>query len=82
MMILFYAIRIYEVILIIRIFMSWMRPDPYHPFVQWIYRLTDPVLDPIRRMLPLNFGGFDFSPIIVFLLLGLLKGALFGGAFL
>ena len=51
MIYLYYAIRLYEIILIARILMSWIRPDPYHPVVQWIHRLTDPVLEPVRRML-------------------------------
>lgn len=79
MIILFYLIRLYELVLIVRIFMSWMRPDPYHPVVQWIRRLTDPVLEPVRRMLPTNAMGIDFSPLIVFILLDFLKRILFGG---
>ena len=75
---LYFAIRIYEVILIVRIFMSWMNPDPSNVFVEWIYRLTDPVLEPIRRILPGSGMGFDFSPIIVFIILDLIKRAIAG----
>ena len=77
MVLLFYIIRLYELILIVRIFMSWIRPNPAHPVVQWIYKLTDPVLDPIRKMLPMNAMGLDFSPIIVFILLEVIKGMIF-----
>jgi YggT family protein len=73
MMILYAAIRIYEVILIARILMSWVRPDQDQPVVRWIYRLTDPVLEPVRRAIPINAGGIDFSPIVVFIILDLLK---------
>jgi YggT family protein len=79
MQILFFAIRIYELILIVRVFMSWIRPDPSHPVVRWIYNVTEPVLEPVRRMLPIQAMGIDFSPIIVFILLGILKRVLFGG---
>jgi YggT family protein len=53
--------------------MSWIRPNPYHPVVQWIHKLTDPVLEPVRRMIPMNAMGFDLSPIVVFILLDILK---------
>lgn len=78
MQLIYTIIRIYEVILIVRIFMSWVRPDPSHLIVQWIYRITEPVLAPIRRILPTNRMGIDFSPIVVFLLLYILKQVLIG----
>jgi YggT family protein len=73
MIYLYYAIRLYELILLVRIFMSWIRPNPHNPIVKWIYGLTEPVLEPFRRMIPSNSMGFDFSPIIVFILLDILK---------
>ena len=76
---LYYAIQFYELILIVRIFMSWIRPDPSNPIVEWIYRLTEPVLEPIRRLLPIRGMGIDFSPIIVFILLSILQRAILGG---
>jgi YggT family protein len=77
--ILLYAIQLYEIVLIVRVLMSWIRPDPYHPFVRFIYNITEPVLEPIRRILPTGGIGLDLSPLIVFLLLHLLTRALFGG---
>lgn len=62
---------IYEIILIARVFMSWVQPDPYHPIVRWVYMLTEPILEPIRRLLPSS--GIDFSPLIVFLLIGVIR---------
>lgn len=58
--------------LIIRIVISWVGADPYNQLVQIIYRLTEPVLAPFRR-LPLQFGGIDFSPIVAFLLLSVIR---------
>jgi len=52
---------------IARAVLSWVNPDPYNPIVRFIYNLTEPVLGRIRRLLPLQLGGIDFSPIIVFL---------------
>lgn len=64
---------LYYWILLARIILSWVHVSPYHPVVRWIYRLTEPVLAPVRRALPF-VGPFDFSPIIVFFLLSMVRG--------
>jgi YggT family protein len=46
-----------------RVMLSWMRISPYHPVAEWIYRLTEPVLSPIRNMMPQS-GMYDWSPMI------------------
>ena len=51
--------------ILIRAIISWVNPDPHNPVVQFLYRVTDPVLDPIRRFLPAM--PIDISPIIAFL---------------
>ena len=51
-------------LILIRALISWVSPDPFNPIVQFLYRVTDPVLDPIRRFLPPM--GIDISPIIAF----------------
>lgn len=70
------AVRIYYLILIVRIILSWVRtvPEPLQPIVEIVERLTDPVLRPVRGLLPpvrLGAVALDLSPIIVFLLLSL-----------
>lgn len=72
-------IRLYEVILLVRVLMSWIRPDPHHPVVQWVYRLTEPVLEPVRRILPTGAIGLDLSPLVVLLLLDVLRHIVLGG---
>ncbi len=62
-------------LLIIRILLSWVDPDPYNTIVQVIYRITEPILIPFRR-LPLQAGGFDFSPILAFIVLSVLRNFL------
>ena len=54
-------------VVIARAILSWVNPDPYNPIVRFIHNVTEPVLHPIRMKLPVNFGGLDLSPIIVFL---------------
>jgi YggT family protein len=65
-------------LLVIRIILSWVNPDPFNQFVQIIYRITDPILMPIRRWIPLQIGMIDFSPIIAFILLAFLKSFIVG----
>ncbi len=61
------ALTLYMWIIIIRAFLSWIEPNPHNYIVRFIYSVTEPVLYAIRRRLPLSFGGFDLSPIIVIL---------------
>ena len=51
-------------LILARVLMSWVRVDPYSPLARTIYDLTEPILAPVRNLLP-PMGGFDFSPIIV-----------------
>ncbi|MCX5668568.1 MAG: YggT family protein [Candidatus Omnitrophica bacterium] len=61
-------------LVIIRALISWVNPDPANAIVQFLYKTTDPILEPIRRRLPLNFRfGIDISPIIVIFLVMFLK---------
>ncbi len=70
-------IRIYEMILVIRIILSWVQANPYNPIVQFIARITDPLLDAARRAFPfLVAGGLDLSPIVVFFLLEATKNVI------
>ena len=54
------------VVIIARAILSWVSPDPYNPIVRVIIQLSEPVLYPIRRRLPM-FSGIDFSPMLVLL---------------
>lgn len=76
MQLLYSLVSLYEVVLIIRVLMSWIRPDPHHPVVYWMGRLTEPVLEPVRRLLPANGMGLDLSPLIVLLILHFIKNLL------
>ena len=58
-----------------RVLMSWITVGPGRPFVpllRLIYAITEPILGPIRRVLP-KTGMFDFSPIVALLLLDLIR---------
>ncbi len=58
-------ISIYIWVVIIAALVSWVRPDPYNPIVQTLYRLTEPVYAWIRRYIPTVVGGIDLAPLIV-----------------
>ena len=59
------GLSLYMWIIIGRAIISWVNPDPYNPIVRFLNSVTEPVLYPIRRRMPINFGGIDFSPILV-----------------
>jgi len=63
------VIGLYIWIVIIAALITWVRPDPYNPIVQILYRLTEPVYALIRRYIPTNFGGMDIAPLILILFL-------------
>ena len=58
-----YALWAYMWIIIVRALISWVNPDPWNPIVQFLIRITEPVLRPVRRRLPPM--GIDISPVIV-----------------
>lgn len=62
-------LSVYIWVVIIGALLSWVRPDPYNPIVQIIYRLTEPAYKLIRRMMPTVFNGIDLAPIILIILL-------------
>ncbi|MBF0444492.1 MAG: YggT family protein [Magnetococcales bacterium] len=73
-------------LIVIRVLLSWVNPDPYNPIVQLLVRFTDPVLIPMRRIIP-SIGGLDLSPIVALFgiqmlerfLVTLLRGGMGGG---
>jgi YggT family protein len=62
-------LTLYMWVIIFRAVISWVNPDPYNKIVIILYRITEPVLRLVRRLLPrfLSATGIDFSPIIVIL---------------
>ena len=70
-----YILWIYIWIIIIRSLISWVSPDPYNPVVQILYRITEPVLARVRQRMP-DFGGMDFSPLVVILVIIFLQNFL------
>ncbi len=60
--------QLFSLLILARILMSWMQIDRYNPVVKLIFDITEPILAPIRRLLP-QAGMFDFSPMVAILLM-------------
>ena len=70
------VLSIYFWIVIGRAVISWVNADPYNPIVRFLHNATDPVFARIRRVVPLQFSGIDFTPILVLIILGVLQNIL------
>jgi YggT family protein len=57
-------IDLYSLVVLAAVIMSWIRIDPRQPLAMIVASLTDPVLGPLRRVLP-PMGGMDFSPMVL-----------------
>ena len=66
-------IDLYSLVVLAAVVMSWVRVDWRHPLARTVYNLTEPVLAPIRQVLPI-MGGLDFSPMVLLLVLRALRG--------
>ena len=71
-------LQVFELALLARIILSWFpNVDRSNPIIQFLFDITEPVLKPIRDMLPPG-GMFDFSPLVVFLIIQVLTTVLRG----
>jgi len=68
-------IDLYSLVVLIAVVLSWLRLDPRHPLVTITRTLTEPVLAPIRNVLP-SMGGLDLSPMVLLIALQILKDLL------
>lgn len=70
--VLFLVLQVFQLVLLARVLLSWFpNIDRSNQLIQIIYDITEPVLQPIRNMLP-QTGMMDFSPLIVFLIISVL----------
>ena len=70
-------ISIYKFLLIAAVVVSWVAPNSQHPLVLLLERVTEPVLAPLRRIIP-PFGGLDLSPMVAIIALNYLPRLLLG----
>jgi YggT family protein len=68
------VIWLLQIIVIVRVILSWANADPYNGFVRVIYKIADPLLRPFQKLLPAwRLGGLDLSPIFVYFSLEFVK---------
>jgi YggT family protein len=74
------GLTIYYYLLLARVLMSWVNPDPYNQIVVFLRQVTDPILEPLRQIfLPLTMQiRVDLSPIIAFFIIVFLQKSLVG----
>ncbi len=59
------VLTLYVWAVILQAIISWVNPDPFNPIVRFLYQITEPLFYRIRRIIPLNFGGIDITPVVV-----------------
>ena len=66
------VVNTYLIAMVIMIVVSWIAPGSHHPAVRLVYQITEPVMAPVRSLLP-AMGGLDFSPIVVFIVINVIQ---------
>jgi len=66
------------IVILVNALLSWVRPDPMNPIVQFLERVSDLVCNPIRRVLPTTMSGIDFAPFLAMLAIYFIKMFLVG----
>jgi len=70
-----WTFAVLQLALIVRVILSWVHVRPGHVIVRWSYNLSEPILRPLRRIIP-PLGMMDVTPIIAYLLLNVLQSFL------
>jgi len=72
-----FVLRMYMLVVIFRVILSWVSVPSLRPLVIVLHNLTEPVLRPFRRLIPPRaLGGIDISPVIVILLIYFVDSAI------
>ena len=71
-----WTFTILKTAIVVRVISSWLPISPYSPWVSWSYRLSEPFLQPLRRVIP-ALGGLDITPIVAYILLNIIESIIF-----
>lgn len=75
-----WLLNLYSWVIIAAALITWVSPDPRNPIVKFLRQVTEPVLAPVRRVLPpWKTGGLDFSPLIVIIAIQFVERVIFPG---
>lgn len=72
-----YTVNILNIIIIIRVLLSWLAPYTHNDFTDVIYAVSEPILRPFRMIFPMGYSRIDISPILAYLALNLIRRLLF-----
>lgn len=72
-----YTFQILNLILLIRVVLSWLAPYTYNDFTDIVYAITEPMLKPFRMIFPMGYSRIDISPMLAYLALKAIKMLLF-----
>lgn len=72
-LVVFWVFMLLRIAILVRVIASWLPIGPFSPWIRWSFTLTEPLLRPLRRVIP-PFKSIDLTPIIAFFALGLLEG--------
>lgn len=73
-------LTVYKYILLASVIISWVNADPYNPIVNFIHRVTEPLLRKIRKHMP-DTGALDLSPLVAFAAIYIVQIVLFNTAY-
>lgn len=71
-----WTFTILKAAIIVRVVSSWLPISPYSRWVSWSYRISEPLLTPLRRVVP-NLGGLDVTPILAYVILNIIESLIF-----
>jgi YggT family protein len=71
-----WTFTILKLALVVRVISSWLPISPFSGWIRWSYALSEPILAPLRRVIP-SFSGIDFTPILAYFLLNIIESLLF-----
>jgi len=71
-----WTFTILKAAIVVRVISSWLPISPYSPWVSWSYRLSEPLIQPLRRVVPV-LGGLDITPIVAYILLNVIESVIF-----
>ena len=76
-LVIYWTFTLLRVAILVRVIASWLPIGPFSPWVRWSYTLTEPILRPLRRVIP-PFRSIDLTPIVAFFGLGILEALVRG----
>ena len=72
-----YTVQILNIIIVIRVLLSWLAPYTHNDFTDVVYAVSEPILRPVRMIFPMGYSRIDISPILAYMALNLIRRLLF-----